>query len=816
MKVLKFGGSSLASPDCVNRVTQIVAAAGDRILVVVSALGGATDELLALGRRAAAGEPTLEGLRRLRERHETSAAALAAEADLPAIQATISERFDELERLLEGIAALGEASERTLDSVLATGELVSSEIVAAALRADGQDAAAVDARKLIRTDRTFGAARIDEDATFARIREQLADPPSIPVVTGFIAADARGDTTTLGRGGSDYTASLLGAALDAEAVELWTDVDGVMSADPRLVPEAVPIARIRYDELMELSHFGAKVVHPPSVHPTRARSIPLHIKNTFRPEAPGTIVRDRFDEATTRPVTGVASIGPVTLLRLEGDGMVGVPGISMRLFGALAREDVSVILISQASSEHSICFAVAPEAIERVTRSVEREFEPERRAGLGDALVVENDLAVLAVVGRGMREHPGIAARVFGALGRRGLNVRAIAQGSSELNISLVVRRDQEARAVHAVHDSFFLAGTKTVDVAVAGVGGVGDALLQQIAANRADLARRERIDLRLVGVAGRRGAFVDRDGLDPETAIDRMRASEDDLVPLPDLLGSLRDERRSLRILVDCTASDTVSEHFEELLQHGVSVVTANKRPIAGTQSSYDSLRTPRPGRLYYETTVGAGLPVIRTIQDLVATGDRITRVEGVLSGTLSYLVGSLRAGRTFRDALEDARSMGFTEPDPREDLGGADVVRKLVILGREAGLVLEPESVEVEPLLPQELFELPLDRFWDELASLDEPMAERQASAAANGRALAYLATVDASGARVALTEVEADHSCARLRPGDNAIAVTSERYADAPLIVSGPGAGPIVTAAGVFADILRAIVETEEPQP
>jgi aspartokinase/homoserine dehydrogenase 1 len=818
MKVLKFGGSSLATPDRIARVGEIVARErreGGELALVVSALGGVTDELVELAQRAAAGRRAGERIAALRDRHEACLDTPVPAAEQVRLRAELDEHLSELDKLLRGVATLREASSRTLDAILSTGELCSSLVVTAALRAAEMPAVRVDSRRLVVTDRHFGSAQVHEEPTYRQLREHFARIDGIGVMTGFLGADAQGDTTTLGRGGSDYSASLLGVALGADAVELWTDVDGVMSADPRLVPEAVPIERISYDELMELSHFGAKVVHPPAVHPTRAHDIALRIKNTFRPEAPGTLVEDAVDREADRPVRGIASIGPVALLRLEGDGMVGVPGIAMRLFGALAREGVSVILISQASSEHSICFAVAPDGLSAAVESVGREFEAERRAGFINDLVVEQELAVVAAVGSGMRERPGIAGRLFAVLGNHGVNVRAIAQGSSELNISLVVNRQDESRAVHAIHDSFFLAGWKTVDLVVAGIGGVGQALLNQLGRRREELARNEKIRLRVVGVAGSQGALLEPDGLPPEQALQRLQSS-DRLESLGRVLDYIRSDRRSLRVLVDCTASDDVPGHFSKLLSAGVSVVTANKRPVASSQARYDALRRARPGRVYYETTVGAGLPVIRTLQDLMATGDRILRIEGLLSGTLSYLMGSVAAGTPFSQSLRRAHEMGYTEPDPREDCGGVDVGRKLLILGREAGMTMEQSDVDVRPLLESRWNELELESFWSELPAVDEEFVRRQAAAAEKDRSLCYLATVEQGRAHVALEEVAADHPCARVRPGDNVIAVYSERYAEMPLIIRGPGAGPEVTAAGVFADILRAVAETGGSNP
>ncbi len=560
MRILKFGGSSLAEPERVRRVVDIVrdAQSSGPVAVVVSAFGGVTDELLAGAQAAEArDEVWRELVAGLEERHVTAMRELAGAGEAGSLEARIRDDFADLRELVHGVSMVREASPRTMDRILSTGERLSARTVAAALRDAGIEAVDRDARELIVTGPEFGAARVIEEPTRERIRASFADGGPLAVVTGFIAATEQGETTTLGRGGSDYTASLLGAALDATAVELWTDVDGVLSADPRIVPDAILAARLGYDELMELSHFGAKVVHPPSVHPTRSCGIPLVIRNTFRPDAPGTTISahpagGEGEEGGDSPVRGIASFGPVTLFRLEGDGMVGVPGIAMRLFGALARRGVSVILITQASSEHSICFAVSPDSAGEAIRGVEEEFEGERRGGLIDELVGETDLAVVAIVGEGMRDRSGVAGRIFEALGHRSVNVRAVAQGSSERNISLVVRRTDEARAVRAVHDAFFLGGARDLDVVVAGVGQVGRALLSQFAARREALEKDRGIRLRLLGVAGSQGARLDIGGLDPAVAAEGMQEAAE-LVPLESMLELVETDPGVRRVFVDC-----------------------------------------------------------------------------------------------------------------------------------------------------------------------------------------------------------------------------------------------------------------------
>ena len=812
MKILKFGGSSLDTPERVAAACDIVrtARAEGEVAVVVSAFGGVTDSLLETTRLAERGEQYQQVLGGLQQRHEEAVRALAAGDEAAGLLSLVAETLRSTGELVSGVSTLREASLRTLDRIQSAGEILSAHIFAAGLRRGGSHAEACDARRLIVTEPDFGGARVDESETEGRLRSHFRERKAIQVVTGFIGATQGGETTTLGRGGSDYTASILGAALGAEAVELWTDVDGVMSADPRIVSSARPTRHLTYDELMELSHFGAKVVYPPSVHPLRSRSIPLHIKNTFRPAGAGTVVTagtSGTDESPTAAVVGIASIPSVTLMRLEGDGMVGVPGIAMRLFGALARRGVSVIMISQASSEHSICFAVAPESARAAAEEVDEEFAAERRSGLIDDLVIENDLAIIAAVGAGMRERVGISGKLFGVLGRHGVNVRAVAQGSSELNISLAVMAPDEARAVNAIHDAFFYPDRTVVEVCVAGVGTVGGRLLSQIAARAESLEQERGLQIRLAGVADSRGALIDPQGLDPSTAIKTLKGLKDP-APHRAMVEMTAGNMGAQRVLVDCTAGDDVPGWYEELLASGATIVTANKRPLAGPLAAFSDLAGPGARGVYFETTVGAALPVLGTVRDMIATGDRIHRVEGLLSGTLGYITKEIRAGRPFSEAVRKAYDLGYTEPDPREDLGGGDVARKLLIMGRLAGWDLEAGDVQVESLLPDESWmSMNLDAFWKKLPDLDEEMATRSREAAASGEQLVYLASITDGHARVALEGVAPGHPCRAVEGTDNVFALTTDRYAESPLVLRGPGAGPDVTASGLLADILRA---------
>ena len=774
-------------------------------------MGGVTSDLIEASDLAAQGdEAYLAVLDRVIALHEEPLASLVPERDRERVQAAYHAWAEELENRLHGIALVRECSRRTLDAVLAFGELVSSALLASALRQSGADAEACDARTLLVTDDAYGGARVDREVTGERARVHFAATEAIQVVTGFIASSPDGETTTLGRGGSDYTAALLAADLSADCLEIWTDVDGVMSADPRLVPQAFPLLKLSYQELMELSHFGAKVVYPPSVHPAKEKRIPLVIRNTFNVGFEGTHVGEDAAPVTAGPVRGISSINDVALLRLEGDGMVGVPGVAARLFHALARDEVSVILISQASSEHSICFAVDPTAVDRVRRSVEDEFRLERTVGLIDDLIVERELSIIAAVGEAMHDTLGIAGRLFSVLGECGVNVHAIAQGSSELNISLVVARSDEVLALQALHDAFFSPRESIAQVFLAGVGSVGSALLAQIEEMEARRHVGAGAELRLVGVANSTRGLLDGGGIsttDWRQQLDGSDRSADDVIE------QAMKASRGPKIFVDCTASEEVSARYEDLLASGTSVVAANKRAFSGSIDRYSALTKPAAGgaRAYFETTVGAGLPVLRTISDLVATGDEVVSVEGVFSGTLGFLLGEVMAGQSFSEALTEARARSYTEPDPREDLSGQDVLRKLLIVARVAGMVMEPTDVSVELLLPGDGWQdSGIDEFMSKTRELDEMFAQRRASAIEKGRYLCFLGSVSRESATAGLTAVTPEHPCFGLRGTDSVVVIRTVRY-PTPLVIRGPGAGPEVTAAGVLADILTAARES-----
>ncbi len=841
MKVLKFGGSSVADADRLRTAARIVerrlrGQAGSGA-VVVSALGGITDRLLTLAAGAldGAGAEAAREAARLRESHLNIAAEVAAAADLPALEAALEEACEGLVRELRNCERSGISAERPreawIDRIVCHGELLSTQLLAAALRARGLPAEARDARPLVRTDRSFQAARVALEPTMDAIADHFAglgkDGP-LQVVTGFLGSTPEGETTTLGRSGSDLTASLVGAALDAERIEIWTDVPGVMTADPRRVEDALPIPRLSYEEMLELSHFGARVVYPPTVTPARRKGIPLLVRSTLDPEHPGTLVDGGKDRRRARgtAVTGISSIDDVHLLLLVGDNLVGAPGVAARLFDALAASGASAILISQASSEHSICLAVDPGVSEAARQAIDAEFRSEIESGSVRPLIVERDQSIVAVVGDGMRERPGIAARVFGILGRRAVNVRAVAQGSSERNISMVVAKADQGRAVRWIHREFFhRAASGRLAVYVLGLGGVGSALLRQLAAERGALERRG-IDLQLRGLAnsrfmelaargsGRRldpGAVGDPDGW--RSALEQGGEPAD----LDRLLEHVGETAAGggRTILVDVTASGAMSAVYRRALAAGAAVVSANKLPFAGPIADFRAFRADGGANVFHEATVGAGLPVLHTVDLLLGAGDPIESISGVFSGTLAYLAGELSARQAWSEAVRRAHRLGYTEPDPRDDLGGLDVARKLLILARLCGAELEMEDVDVAPMLDRpDLADLPLDDYWRRLASADEEMAARFAEAGSAGLELAYLAELETSGegasARVGLRAVPPDHPAAGMPASDNMFVFRSRRYHARPLVVQGPGAGTDLTAGGVFGDILRAWAE------
>jgi len=815
MKILKFGGSSVGSPERIQNVVNIIVGARQPhlpVAVVVSALQGITNQLLEVGALASRRDSQwLKFYEDIREKHTGLAQTLLSGTNREQALAWVETLVEELGVALREVFSRGQFSPAQADRVMSFGERLSAYIVARTLRERGVAGEYLDAREVVKTDDSFGRARVYLEESYGSIRARFAtfDPEALPVVTGFIGATEEGETTTLGRGGSDYTAAILGAALEAAEIEIWTDVDGVMTADPRLVRDAFPIPYMTYEEAMEMAHFGAKVIYPPTIQPAQKKNIPIRIKNTFQPACPGTLINAERPSESLSPVTGISSVQDIALIRIAGPGMVGVAGIAGRLFGALARRGVNVILISQASSEHSICFAVAASAAGEARQALADEFRAEMERGDVEEISAEADHVIIAAVGRRMRKTPGIAGKIFRTLGDRRVNVVAIAQGSSEMNISIAVAREDHGPALEAIHDTFFTPAKKEAHVFLLGTGKVAATLLEELAKKADALPKNDMPAIRLLGIMNRRRMVLRPEGIPAagwREALDTGGGPAD----LDAFLRAAKAHGAASRVLVDCTAADETGMRYQELLESGISVVTPNKRANAGPYATYRALRDAARqsgAKYFYSANVGAGLPVLRTIRELAASGDRIHRIEGILSGTLSFVFNVFAPGVPLSRIVRHAQELGYTEPDPREDLNGLDVARKLLIMAREMGLPLELEDIAVEDLVPKDLRALqsPED-FLRELQQFDGLFEARRCAAEKRGKALRYMATLTNGDARVALGEVEAGHPFAQLSGSDNIVSFTTDRYGEQPLIIRGPGAGPRVTAGAVVADILR----------
>ncbi len=811
MKVLKFGGSSVGSGDRISRVADLVntASHADRLAIVLSAMQGTTDRLIEAGRHAEAGDDGyLEKINEIASQTETAVSALFPEFVPVELSEFIENAVDEVESICEGVRRVGELSGRTLDRILSFGELVSSRILFEKLKNENLSVEWVDSRKMIRTDKRYGSAAVDISRTYSNIKEHIASSDSrVYVFPGFIGSAPDGSTTTLGRGGSDYTAALVAAAVDADILEIWTDVSGMMSADPRYVRNVRQIPSINYLEAMELSHFGAKVIYPPTIQPVMAKGIPLRIKNTFEPEAPGTLI-EAVSGDRTDIIRGISSIDGIAVLSLEGSGMVGVPGFSRRLFDALSRAGINVVLITQSSSEHSICVAVEERFSGLAKEVVDAEFENEIGVGKIEPLRVENGFSILAIVGDNMKEHTGVSGRMFMTLGHNGINIHAIAQGSSERNISAVISTADVRKAVNSLHEEFFSDGRKQVNVFIAGVGTVGTRLIEQIRLQAAHLGETLRLNIRVVGIARSSRGLINEEGID----LDGLSLSLD-LAPamsISEFADAMIELNLRNSVFVDVTASEDVVEVYSRLLAKSISVVACNKIACSSSYERYRELRSLAAeynAYFLFETNVGAGLPVINTLNDLIRSGDRVQRIEAVLSGTLNFVFNNYDGSEPFAEVVRRAQAEGYTEPDPRLDLSGMDVARKILILAREAGIPIEMEDVAIEGFLPETCLSGSVEDFYAEMFRQEDVFKQLLDSAASEGKILKFIATLDSGKASIGLRSIGPEHDFARLSGKDNAVLFFTSRYSEQPLVVKGAGAGADVTAAGVFADIIRA---------
>jgi aspartokinase/homoserine dehydrogenase 1 len=804
MKVLKFGGTSVGSVENLRKVKEIIDRQKDDVVVVVSAFGGITDKILTMARTAATTRTfTTTEMMEITDRHLTAIEALVPVENQAQVKSILQEKLNELSGLIQGVSLIGELTPKTLDKIGGMGEMLSSSIIAPFLGARW-----FNSMELIKTDSNFLKASVDFDKTTQLIRQAFVGFSGVAVAPGFIASNDRNEPTTLGRGGSDFTGAIYAAALDAESLEIWTDVDGFMTADPRVIRKAYTIDYLTYAEAMELSHFGAKVIYPPTILPVYRKKIPVRILNTTRPDEPGTLIGYKKIYGKERLIKGISSISDISLLTLQGSGMVGVTGISMRLFTSLAHEDVNVILISQASSENSISVAIPTIAAEKAAKAVDTEFQKEIEAGLVSSVKIENELSIVAIVGENMRESAGIAGKLFNTIGKNGINVRAIAQGASELNISWVVKTSDLRKTLNVVHESFFLTSYKELNLFLMGIGTVGGNFIKQLQQQQEKLFNEKRLKLKLVGIANSKKMVFDRDGIELENYKPLLKESS--LTSAFDaFVLQMKEMNMFNSVFIDCTANEELANYYLSILESSISIVAANKVAASSTYSYYKQLKdtaVEKGIKFYFETNVGAGLPILSTIKDLINSGDRILKIEAVLSGTLNYIFNTISSSIPLSKAVLMAKEEGYSEPDPRIDLSGKDVVRKLLILCREAGYSIEEEQVAVETFIPNALMTGTIDEFWNGLKLLDAEFEDKRRKLEAENKKWRFVAQYDNSGSRIALREVDSQSPFFDLEGSNNIILFTTERYNEYPMQIKGYGAGAGVTAAGVFADIIR----------
>jgi aspartokinase/homoserine dehydrogenase 1 len=814
MKILKFGGTSVGSVQSIKTLLAILkdevkAPAAEKPVVVLSAMSGVTNLLITMAEDAAKGNDFTAQLAELERRHfDVVKSLLEIQNQNPALT-RLKINFNQLEELLQGILTLRELTPKTRDLVLSYGERCSALMISKIAAQYFPEAVFVDSSEIIKTDSSFGQAKVNTELTELLIRGLYKENAGkMLFVTGFIAGNDEGQITTLGRGGSDYTAAIFGAALNASEIEIWTDVNGMMTADPRMVQKAFSLPELTYTEAMELSYFGAKVIYPPTMIPAFMKKIPIVIRNTFEPEFEGTVIRHDC-KPSNLAIKGISSINNISILNVEGSGMVGKAGFSGRLFSLLAREQINVILITQSSSEHSITFAVQPGDTERARQLIEQEFELELLAKKLENIAIEKELAILAVVGENMKETPGVSGKLFHALGRNGVNVRAIAQGSSEYNISVIISASDLAKALNAVHDAFFVQLTKTLHAFCLGTGNIGKTLFTQLRGHAGFLQDNNGIQVKIAGISNTRKMTFNADGISLDNWEDELQRSNE-AADLPGFIAKMKSMNLPNCVFIDNTASPKPVAFYEEIFKSTISIVTCNKIGNSGSYNQYKNFRdTARQHGVdfFYETNVGAGLPIIRTLKDLMNSGDRVQRIEAILSGTISFIFNNFRGDANFHDTVKMAQEKGYTEPDPRDDLRGTDFMRKMLILARDAGYVFETADVQIESMLPQVCLDAgSVDDFYATLKSEDSYFAGLKNKAESEGKVLRYIGVLENGKASITLQMVDESHPFFTLSGSDNIISFTTDRYRERPLVVKGPGAGAEVTAAGVFADLIN----------
>ena len=806
MKVLKFGGTSVGSVSSILSLQKIVEkeAKHQPIIVVVSALGGITDQLIATSQLALKGDESwkTEFDSIVARHHKMIDAIITDPHDREVLFNKVDSLFEQLHSIYYGVFLIHDLSHKTEDTIVSYGERLSSRIVATLIRG----AKWFDAREFIKTEEKLGKRSLDSELTNKLVVNTFSDLPRISLVPGFIAQDRdSGDITNLGRGGSDYTASILAASLNAEVLEIWTDVDGFMTADPRVIKSAYTINELSYTEAMELCNFGAKVVYPPTIYPVCVKNIPIKVKNTFNPDGKGTIIKSHV-ENNQKPIKGLSSIKGTTVITVTGLSMVGVVGVNRRIFSSLANNGISVFLVSQAASENNTSIGVKDEDADNAVRVLNDEFRLEIEDGRMFPMHAESGLATVAIVGENMRRTPGISGKLFEVLGRSGISIIAIAQGASEMNISFVVKGTDLRKALNVLHDSLFLSEYKVLNLFICGVGTVGGMLIEQIKSQYEELKQNSNLKLKVVGIASSKNAIFNRDGLNLDNYREELKASE------PSNPEHLRDVILQMNIFnsvfVDCTASQDVAALYQSLLENNISVIAANKIAASGKYEDYYHLKQTaiqRGVKFRFETNVGAGLPIIGTINDLRNSGDKILKIEAVLSGTLNFIFNEIGAETPFSETVKRAKEQGYSEPDPRIDLSGKDVVRKLVILTREAGYKVEQEDVEKHLFVPNDYFQGSVEDFWKRLPELDANFEQRREKLAEEGKRWRFVATMDHGKTNVALKEVDSSHPFYNLEGSNNIVLLTTDRYKEYPMQIQGYGAGASVTAAGVFANIM-----------
>lgn len=812
MKVLKFGGTSVGSKESIRAVLDIVKKShdnGEKPLVVLSAMAGVTNLLSKMADNAAERLSFDADIQYLEEKHFAVVKELIAVKYQNPVLTKLKLMLNDLEEILHGVFALKELSPQSKDLIVSFGERFSNYLVSKIMEQYIQDALYIDASHYVKTDSNFGNAHLNEELTTQLIQSlAITHADKLLFVTGFIGSNDKGRITTLGRGGSDYTAAIFGSVLNAEVIEIWTDVNGMLTADPRIVKKAFSLPVLSYTEAMELSYFGAKVIYPPTMIPAFMKRIPIAIRNTFDPEFAGTFIQFASD-CTQYPIKGISSISDISIINLSGSGMIGKSGFSGRLFTLLAREQINVVLITQSSSEHSITFAVNPSDAEKALKLIGQEFELELEAAKLVIPEVEENLSVLAIVGENMKRTPGMSGKLFAALGRNGINVRAIAQGSSEFNISVIISKDDLAKALNAVHDAFFAELKKTLHVFNLGTGNIGATLFRQLAEQHDFLLENNDIEIKVVGVSNSRKMVFNLEGINLDTWSDELD-EKGELADLSGFVEKMKAFNLPNCVFIDNTASKVPATYYEDIFKANISIVTCNKIANSGEYAQYRLLHdTARKHGVdfFYETNVGAGLPIVSVLKDLMLSGDRILKIEAILSGTISYIFNNFIGDASFYDVVKKAQELGYTEPDPRDDLGGVDFMRKMLILARDAGHKMESSDVNLGAILPESCLKAnSVDEFYTELLKADKYFNSLKEKASAAHKVIRYIGKLENGKVDISLQFVDENHPFYALSGSDNIISFTTERYKERPLVVKGPGAGAEVTAGGVFADLVN----------